>query len=329
MTVKKRFLKLPIIGWLLSLLQKFKVPGLEGMSVYDVLKMYGIGILQGALTSRASAVAFSFFMALFPFALFILTLIPYVPIEGFQSGFLDFIFQSLPPSTYEAVNSVLTDITNNRYGGLLSFGFILSIFLMTNGVNSLFGGFEYSYHQLLTRTVLKQYFVSLIISLVLALLLFVSVSILIYFGFAIENLKSRGIVSNDIFWLQVGRYGILCAMLYIIVALFYYYGTKEGRKLSFFSPGALWTTLLVIINFKIFSIYIQYFAQYNELYGSIGALLIIMLFIWLNSIILLLGFELNATIIRFKRNLEAPELFDKKVQPIHPAKANLTKDKEA
>jgi len=310
----------------MGLLQKLKVPGLEGMSVFDLLKMYVIGIVQGALTSRASAVAFSFFMALFPFALFILTLIPYVPIEGFQAGFLDFIFQSLPPSTYDAVNTVLTDITNNRYSGLLSFGFILSIFLMTNGVNSLFGGFEYSYHQLLTRSVLRQYFVSLVISLILAFLLFLCVGILIYFGFAIENLKSRGFVSNDILWLQIGRYGILCIMLYIIVALFYYFGTKEGRKLSFFSPGALWTTLLVIVNFKIFSIYIQYFAQYNELYGSIGALLIIMLFIWLNSIILLLGFELNATIIRFKRNLAAPELFDESLKPVHPAQAELDED---
>jgi len=91
------------------------------------------------------------------------------------------------------------------------------------------------------------------------------------------------------------------AMLLTTIGLFYFFGTKEGRKVSFFSPGAILTTLMILLNFKIFGIYVKKFAQYNELYGSIGTLLVLMLFIWLNSIILLLGFELNAAIIGLKR----------------------------
>jgi len=301
MTPEEKLLKIPIVRWFVKLFKKIKVPGLEGMSLYDVLEMYVIGIVQGALTSRAGGVAFSFFMALFPFALFILTLIPYIEIEGFQEGFMQFIGQALPPKTYESVDVVLQDIANNKYGGLLSFGFVLSMFLMTNGINSLFGGFEYTYHKLQTRSIIKQYVVSFAVSLVLALLLFVTVAVIIYFEFAIHNLTQRGYVSDDLFWIEIGRYIIVLAMLFTTVGLFYFFGTKEGRIISFFSPGAILTTLLIIVNFRIFGIYVKKFAQYNELYGSIGTLLVLMLFIWLNSIILLLGFELNAAIIGLKK----------------------------
>ncbi len=304
MTTEEKLLKIPVVSWFVRLFKKIKVPGLEGMSLYDVLEMYVIGIVQGALTSRAGGVAFSFFMALFPFALFILTLIPFIPIEGFQEGFMQFIDQALPPKTSESVDLVLQDIANNKYGGLLSFGFVLSMFLMTNGINSLFGGFEYTYHKIQTRSILKQYFVSFAVSLVLALLLLLTVAVIIYFKIAIDNLTERGYVSDELFWIEIGRYIIVFAMLFTTVGLFYFFGTKEGRIISFFSPGAILTTLLIIVNFKIFGIYIKKFAQYNELYGSIGTLLVLMLFIWLNSIILLLGFELNAAIIGLKKKFK-------------------------
>lgn len=301
MTTEEKLLKIPVLNWFVKLFKKIKVPGLEGMSLYDVLEMYVIGIVRGALTSRAGGIAFSFFMALFPFALFILTLIPFIPIEGFQDGFMLFISQALPPKTSDSVDTVLADIANTKYGGLLSFGFILSMFLMTNGINSLFGGFEYSYHKLQTRSIIKQYIVSFAISVLLALLLFITVAVFIYFEIAIHNLNERGIVSDDLFWIKIGRYIIILGMLFTTVGLFYFFGAKEGKIISFFSPGAILSTLLILLNFWIFGIYVKKFAQYNELYGSIGTLLVLMLFIWLNSIILLLGFELNAAIIGLKK----------------------------
>lgn len=302
MTREEKLLKIPIVGTFVKILNKIKVPGLEGMSLYDVLEMYIIGIVQGALTSRAGGIAFSFFMALFPAALFILTLIPYVPIDNFHLIFMNFIEQVLPPKTFESVDIVLVDIANNRYGGLLSFGFILSVFLMTNGINTLFGGFEYTYHKLQTRSIIKQYLVSMVVALILALLLFLTIGAIIYFEIAIHNLQESGYVSDDLFWINVSQYILTFIMLFTTVATFYYLGTKEGRKISFFSAGAVLTTLMIILNFRIFGIYVKRFAQYNELYGSIGTLLVIMLFIWLNSIILLLGFELNAAMIRLKRD---------------------------
>ena len=206
MTREEKLLKIPIVGTVVKILNKIKVPGLEGMSLYDVLEMYVIGIVQGALTSRAGGIAFSFFMALFPAALFILTLIPYVPIDNFHLIFMNFIEQVLPPKTFESVDIVLVDIANNRYGGLLSFGFILSVFLVTNGINTLFGGFEYTYHKLQTRSIIKQYLVSMEVALILALLLFLTIGAIIYFEIAIHNLQESGYVSDDLFWINVSQY---------------------------------------------------------------------------------------------------------------------------
>ena len=158
--IEHKLNKIPILNILVKFGKKIKIPGLEGMSIYDVLEMYFIGIVHGALTTRAGGIAYSFFMAIFPFLLFILTLIPYIPIEGFQEGLFSFIKDVLPPQTFDAVNLVIGDIVNNQYGGLLSFGFLLSIFLMTNGINSVFSGFEYSYHVKDVRNVFKSYFIS-------------------------------------------------------------------------------------------------------------------------------------------------------------------------
>ncbi len=298
--------KIPIVNLLARLGKKIKIPGLQGMSLYDVVEMYIIGIVKGALTTRASGISYSFFMAIFPFMLFILTLISYIPIDGFKESLMTLISENLPPKTFDAVRLVLDDIVNNQYGGLLSFGFILSIFLMANGVNAIFGGFEYSYHIKEVRNVIKAYILSLGASLVMSFFLVITVALTIFYQIGLDKLQERGWLRNELFWLQIGRGILFIFMIFTIVSMLYHYGTKQGKQSSFFSAGAIFTTVLSIFTFYLFNIYVVKFSKYNELYGSIGTLLILMLFVWLNAIILLLGFELNATINRLKRKNKTP-----------------------
>ncbi|QMU65132.1 MAG: YihY family inner membrane protein [Flavobacteriaceae bacterium] len=299
--------KIPILNVLVRFGKKVKIPGLQGMSLYDVLKMYSIGIVKGALTTRAGGIAYSFFMAIFPFMLFILTVIPYVPIDGFQEGLLSFISEILPPKTFDAVDSVLVDILKNQYGGLLSFGFIASIFLMTNGVNAVFGGFEYSYHIKETRSIIKAYIISLAVSLVMALFLVITVALTVFYKIGLDVLFEKGWVEDELFWLKIGRGFLFVLMIFTTVSMLYRFGTKTGKHSRFFSPGAIFTTILSILTFYLFSYYVTEFAKYNQLYGSIGTLLILMLFIWLNAIILLLGFELNASIHSLQLKNKQPD----------------------
>ncbi|XLS30450.1 YihY/virulence factor BrkB family protein [Flavobacteriaceae bacterium M23B6Z8] len=294
--------KIPIIKWVVIALKKVKLRAFEGLSLYDLMEMYVIGILRGALTYRASAISFSFFMAIFPFLLFILNLVPFVPIAEFQNDFLAFIEGLLPPRTSDFFDVIFEDIAKNRRGGLLSSVFILSIFLMANGINAIFGGFETSYHITITRNVVRQYFMALGVALIMSFLLLVTVVGFIYFEiYVLEALEKEGYLSNLELAVDIAQYVFFVFMIYISTALLYYFGTTTGKESSFFSPGAMLTTLLIIVTTFLFGIYIENFSQYNEIYGSIGALLILMLYIWINSNVLLLGFELNASLNSLKR----------------------------
>ncbi|WP_340066923.1 YihY/virulence factor BrkB family protein [Ascidiimonas aurantiaca] len=300
--IEEKLEKIPVINWIVRFLKSIKLKALEGLSLYDLMEMYAIGIIKGALTYRAGAISFSFFMAIFPFLLFILNLVPFVPIEEFQNDFLAFIDSLLPPRTSDFFDTVFEDIAKNRRGGLLSSVFVLSIFLMANGINAIFGAFENSYHITITRNVIRQYFMAVGIAIIMAFLLLITVVGFIYFEiYILEALKEEGYLENLELSVSVAQYVFFIFMIYISTALLYYFGTTTGKESRFFSPGAMLTTLLIIVTTFLFGIYIENFSQYNELYGSIGALLILMLYIWINSNILLLGFELNVSLHRLKR----------------------------
>ena len=288
--------KIPIIRNLVHLLKRIKLPWLQGLSLYDLLELYGLGIVESALTYHASAIAFSFFMALFPFALFILNLIPYIPIAGFQEDFLLFVKDGVPPNTYDAIYKIITDILNNSHSGLVSYGFLLSILLMANGLNGILGGFETSRHVLVKRGFVRQYLVSLGMSLVLAFLLIVTVAIIVVFEVVIQ----KTVFSDQVQLIVLGRYAFIILMILITTSILFKFGTKHDKNRAFISIGSVFTTILILIDSYAFGIWVIKFSQYNELYGSIGRLLILMVYIGINYVVLLLGFELNATINKLK-----------------------------
>ena len=283
---------------------KVKLPGLGGLTLHDLWVIYSRGIIEGTFSTRASAIAFSFFMALFPFLLFVLNLIPYIQfIDDFQLQFLVFMDSLLPPTTSEFFDDVFYDIASTPRGGLLSVTFILSIFLMTNGVNSIFTGFEYSYHTNTKRSIIRQYVVAIVISIIMALLLLVTVILAVYLTYAVDDISQLGIFGDRSLSPKLVKYVAFILLIYAAVATLYYSGTRESRQARFFSVGALFTTILILLTTYLFGLYIENFSRYNELYGSIGALLVLMVYIWLNSNILLLGFELNASLLKMKKNL--------------------------
>ena len=294
--------KIPVLRNIVKPLQMIKLPWLQGLSLYDLLELYGLGIAEGALSYRAGAIAFSFFMALFPFALFILNLIPYIPIEGFQQDFLEFVADSVPPSTYDAIASIINDILNNSHSGLLSSGFIMAIFLMANGLNAILGGFETSHHVIIKRGFFSQYFVALGISLVLSLLLLITVAMIVVFEVFIQKTIIQDVLSDRIPLIIIGRYVFVILMILITTSILFKFGIKHDKNRSFVSIGSVFTTILIILSSYGFGIWVIKFSKYNQLYGSIGTLLIMMFYIWINCMILLLGFELDAAINKLKRH---------------------------
>ena len=300
---ENKFIKLPIIKQFVFLLQKIKLPWLHGLSLFDLLDLYFVGIIEGALSYRAAAIAWSFFMALFPFMLFIFNLIPYIPIEGFQEDFLAFVQQSVPPTTFDAIYKIINDILHNSHSGLLSTGFLMAVLLMTNGVNAILGGFETSHHvhNSLKRKFFRQYFISLALSIILSFVLIITVAAIIILEVFIQKTKIQDVLSENIPLIEMGRYLFVILMILLSTSFLFKFGIKHDKNRSFISIGSVFTTILILILSYFFGIWVVKFSKYNELYGSIGTLLVVMFYIWINCMVLLLGFDLNASIQHIKR----------------------------
>lgn len=283
--------------------KKFKPWGFQGLSIYDVTIFFWQGLMEGAITTRASSLAFNFFLAFFPSVIFLFTLIPYIPIEGFQETLIELLGSVLPEKTNEIAFKTIDDIVNNPRGGLLSVGFVLALYFSTNGVSSLIEAFNSSFHIRESRSFIYQKSISLLLTLILLSMLILTITILIFGKTYLDNLLTHGIISNEYLYIFAFiRWIIMSTFLLFGMSLLFYLAPNHSVKWKIFTPGTIFSSLFVIITSIIFSFYINNFAQYNQIYGSIGTLIIILLWMYFNSIILLTGFEINASIIASKKH---------------------------
>ena len=289
---------------LIEVVKKIKPLGFTGLSLYDVSVFFIKGLQEGAITTRASSLAFNFFLAFFPSIIVFFTLIPYIPIDGFQQTLMEIISNVLPPSTNSATFSTLEDIINNQRGGLLSIGFILALYFSTNGMSSLIQAFNSSYHIRENESIIKHQMLSILLTIVISALVFLTI-ILIIFGKAaiIYMIDYQLINENKLVLLNAAKWVILILMLFLGITTIFNLGPAIKSQIKIFSPGAILATLFIILTSIVFSYYIDNFSQYNKIYGSIGTLIIILLWIYFNAIFLLIGFELNASILNAKKNL--------------------------
>ena len=293
-----------MIDKLLNFTKKIRPIGLSGLSIYDISSFFYKGLIEGAITTRASSLAFNFFLAFFPAIIVLFTLIPYIPVDGFQETLMDILMNILPPSTNEITLETLDDIINNQRGGLLSLGFVLAIYFSTNGINSLIEAFNASYHISKTESILKQRFLSLIITFTLTIILIFTIALIIFGQFIINYLMEYEFInSNEKILFNLAKWFILISMLFLGISTIFNLGPSLKNKWRTFSPGAIFSTVFIIVTSLGFTYYIDNFGQYNKIYGSIGTLIIILLWIYFNAIILLTGFEINASIINAKKKL--------------------------
>ena len=301
---KQIFLSLRLVQKLILVAKTHSFPGFQRVAIYEVGKHFLEGIMKGTFSTRASSLAFKFFFAIFPGIIFLFTLIPLIPIDGFQLALLNFIKDDLPKGLNEIAISTIEDLISTPRGGLLSFNFLLMLYLTTNGVHSLIIEFNNSYHVNETRNPFKQRLVSFVLAIVLTGLLVISISLIIATHILVDLAEQRRDLTDSFysFLIHAGKWVVVFALYYFAIALLYYYGPAKRKFFKFFSPGSIVTTLLLLLTLYGFSIYIQYFSTYNKIYGSIGTIMLVMLWFYLNSYILLLGFDINASIAKAKKN---------------------------
>ncbi|MBC7743918.1 MAG: YihY/virulence factor BrkB family protein [Flavobacterium sp.] len=307
------------MNWLHRFLLKFRpyylliewtkvmiLPGFSPLPLYTVASFFFSEIAKDSLINKASSLAYNFMLAIFPAIIFLFTLIPYIPINNFQDQLMNLISLVLPNNAYLAVETTLVDIVKNQNSKLLSFGFFFALFFSTNGISTLMEAFNKSSLIIESRSWIKQRLVALNLTIMIAFALISGLVIITIGEYIFTYLRSE-LKFNDAFWIfiiNMVRWFILITIYFVTISLLYRYGPANAKKWRFFSAGSWMATILAILTFWGFSYYINNFGTYNKIYGSIGTLIVLMIWLYLNSLIILVGFELNASIDLSKRSIK-------------------------
>ncbi len=289
--------------------KKITVPFFDGLPLYDVARFFWKGIYDGAITTRASAIAFNFILAMFPAIIFLFTLIPYIPIDNFQNQLMDLIQSVMPDKAFLAIQGTIQDIIILPRGSLLSFGFLAAFIFSTNGLVSIIVAFNATIHAIETRNIISLYLTAFGLSLILTLLTTLSVAMITVSTRVMDFLLVKQIIRLDyIYYLVVGgKWLIILLLFFFAFAFLFYFAPARKMRFRFISAGGTFATALSILISVGFSFYINNFGKYNILYGSIGTLVVVMLYFYFMALILLIGFELNASIRSARGQVDAEQ----------------------
>ncbi|HKK87836.1 MAG TPA: YihY/virulence factor BrkB family protein [Saprospiraceae bacterium] len=280
---------------------KTSFPGFMGIPILDVFRLIYNELQEDDITVRANSMAFSFLLALFPLLILIFSLIPFLPNQNIQFYFEQIkalMERFLPEQSSSYLLQMLQDLLFNQRTGLLSFSVLLALYFASNGIMYMMIGFEKNYEDSFrSRNFISRRIQALGLTFLLGIL-FTGSFVLIFF--------SNNLVAQLVDWLNLAEYsllinsvkwGTIIVLIYATIALLYRFGTNSRKKFKLFSPGTTLATVLSITSSLAFSYYVNNFSDYNKIYGSLGALIILMLWLQINAFILLVGFELNASII--------------------------------
>jgi len=275
------------------------------MPLYDVLVFFFRGLFKGVITYRAAAIAFNFFLALIPFVLFLFTLVPFVTSENYQADLLDMMVELLPANIYHMAESTIIGIVSRPSTGLLSLVFFSTVYFATNGIDAILQGFGQSYHADKLWPWWKQKLAALIMLASFSILIFMVMALLGFGKLVLDVLYQQGVFTSQVtlFWLSTLRWVLIFIFLLLSISSLYFFGQPKDRKRNkyrFISPGSLLGTILFIVGGLLLKLYFENFSRYNIIYGSLGSIAILMVWLYYNAIILLIGYELNASIRQSK-----------------------------
>jgi membrane protein len=290
----------------ISWLRRIRFQKHENVSLYRIAKIFTENLNEDEILDRANGVAFNFILAIFPTIIFVFTLLPYAtaffPTLNTET-IMQFISDQIPASMYDTISSTIQDIIDRPRGGLLSFGVVFAIYLSTNGMMALMRAFNACYRTIENRGAIKTRLIATGLTFTMAMALFLAVLLLVGGQLALEYVLAN---LPEFSWLDVSTFNIyllfVCRFLALFIAFFlaiscvYYFGPAIHYNWRFFSTGSIFATLLCLAVSYGFSFYITNFGTYNKVYGSIGALIALMVLIQLITIVLLLGYEVNISI---------------------------------
>lgn len=311
---RKRILKFSSARSSRNWLKRIRFKRFGNLSLYKFLKIFSHNIQEDEIMDRSNGVAFNFILAIFPAIIFLFTLIPYItdyfPAINRQS-IIQFLGDYLPPSMFDVISSTVMDILSNQRGGLLTFGFIFALYLATNGMMALMRAFNACYRTVERRNPFRMRMTATGLTLLLSVVIVLAVSLLIVGQLVMEyimqnmsDFSNLNLSDYTIQMLFVLRFIVIFIVFFVTISFIYYFGPAVHYNWRFFSVGSLLATLAVLAISYGFSYYITNFGSYNKVYGSIGALIALMIWTQLVTLVLLFGYEVNAS-LHYGQKLEA------------------------
>lgn len=283
----------------------------EDVSLYRIVRRFLHNLQDDDIMDRANGVAFNFILAIFPAIIFLFTLIPYItryfPEINRQSimDFLQGLAESglMPPNMIEVASTTILDIVSNQRGGLLTLGFLFALILSTNGMLALMRAFNACYKTIENRSAFKMRLIATGLTVNMTIVLFVTIILLVvgqlateYLLSNVQNITSYNLSNFEVSLIFVLRFVIIFITFFLAISTIYYFGPAIHYNWRFFSIGSLIATLLCLAVSYGFSYYITHFGTYNKVYGSIGVLIALMVWVQLITVVLLVGYEINASI---------------------------------
>lgn len=274
------------------------LPGFQGVPLSEVISFIARGLRKGVLVTRASSIAFNFLMALLPASIFMFTLIPFIPVPNFQEELILLFESVMPENAYSFLETTIIDVVTRKSSSLLLFMFIATVIFSTNGIHALINAFVVSAHHFNSRTWLEQRKISIVLLLIVMVLIALSGAFLLGGKMVTARMVELDMIESGTFF-NIGKtlkYFVNISLLFLAISFLYWLAPAKRSEFRFFSPGSTIATLLFLITSIGFSAYVNNYGQYNKLYGSVGTLMVILVWLYLNSIALLIGFELNVSI---------------------------------
>ena len=303
---------------LLYFLHNFSLPGTRGVPIYHILSYFFASTLESSLVQRAKGLAYSFLAALPPLMIFVFSLIAYFPVDGLQDELLNGMGGLVPDKILTPLSNTVNDVMGHRHSTLLSIGFIFSILLAANGMNGIIQSLNFANRSIEQRPYLQRFAICLALVFILYLLIVLVLTLLIGHKYLLQLIFSQGWLNNtkaNTLMFNIGRWVLLSLATLLAISITYWWAPVKKQRVGFFSAGAILSTGMFFLLTWGFGIYLNNFNRYNLIYGSIGSLLLLMLWIYFSCIVLLVGYELNSSIydgtLRHKNRLVKRQIKDR------------------
>lgn len=306
---------LPVLKQLDDAAHKWYPPGFKGMSVGEVYDFYAVALRDSSILERAYSASFKFFMGLFPGLIFLMTLIPMLPIPNFQSSLLISLESIIPEKIFPLVEQTVIDVIRNRNTGLLSVGFLVTMIFSTGGMNGIMRAFNDSALITEDRKPLKQRLYAAGLTFFGFFILIGMITFIILTNKYLLQIRVNGTLSESMYHVLLSsKWLVIFFLIYLVIATLFYFAPAKHLRHSFFSPGSIASTFCAILFTYLFTIYINNFSNYNKIYGILGTLPLLLVWIFLNIVSLLIGFELNVSIMSAKKRKAISKLQDSNLQ---------------